>query len=1131
MSETGAEAAAEAQQPMRRTPSTRPTAAEIRAHRVSHLPFRDWCPECVAGRAKDWPHRQQKETEELTIPEINMDYCFIRDEPGDEYSVVLVGKDRSTKLILAHVVPNKGGDVEWVCEQVCRDIKKFGIRGDVVFRSDQEPALVDLLNQICSMRPSSRACTTHSGVGDSKGNGMAERAVQSIEEMVRVHKLAVEARIKERLPCTHPMMAWLVEHAADVLNRYNIGKDGRTPYQRLKGRKFIGNMMEFCSPVMFRVSGKVAGGLMQARWMQGLWVGKKLHSDEHLVMKDDGMVVRSRAVREMDQEISLQDLDKLRSTPHDPLGISRQTTEAPRAAAVPREAVDGEVESKPRRAKITLDVINKYGRTPGCPKCRAIERGDHGGATAAFGHSARCRERIEELMKGDPLYQDRVTRAEERINSNIARYVEHHDPRNKDSEERESKRPRSGAATTGSSQDPSSHAPSNTSSAQQQHQQHHQQQHQQQQQATTRLDDDGDDMGIPQASSSSSAAAAATAHGDGGWPRLADRPKREAPGTDEGPTARRQRLEAIDDEVQYVMAMTEEDDEGAGPFAGLSLPWPLEEQWDELTGKELCKEKVVQGRLKELGKFKERQVYVYHSRDEAMKDEGGKFVKTRWVQTEKGDEVRCRLVAQEFAHGDPRDDLFAGTPPLFAARLLVSRAASRARRDWTLMCLDVSCAFLYAPIKRRVYIELPAEDPLSATGQWVGKLERALYGTRDAPQAWLEELSMTLTAMGFQSSSYFPGVYWNSSLEVMMVTHVDDLLCSGPEGALKQVRNQLQKKYEVKGDLLGSDVTELKFLGRVISHDEWGFYWEEDPKHRRILLEEWGMTECNDMATPVTAIADRDQQLQEPQPMEQQEARRYRRAVARLSYLAQDRPDLGFAANLMARTMANPRQGDEVKVKRALRYLQGHPICRLQYHFQDEPKTLTTMTDSDWAGDVSTRRSTSGVMVVHGSHLVHFSSRLQKTVALSSGEAELNALVTGLSEAIGICNVLREWGGPATIASFCDSSAARGIASRYGVGKIKHLEVRQLWVQEQIARGRVSVQWLSRKANSSDVLTHPCTEDQMQGHLSRVAVCVERINARASIRGGVLESDPAYAFWSTPHPRINWADCFEDCVA
>jgi hypothetical protein len=166
-----------------------------------------------------------------------------------------------------------------------------------------------------------------------------------------------------------------------------------------------------------------------------------------------------------------------------------------------------------------------------------------------------------------------------------------------------------------------------------------------------------------------------------------------------------------------------------------TIPWYMDDQFDELTGKYLDFEKVVQGRLKELQKFADRRVYVHVPRSKAMSDPEGKFVKTRWVQTQKGDEVRCRFVAQEFAHGDPREDLFAGTPPLFAARLLTSRVASAWKKGHTLMVLDVSCAFLYAPIKRRIYIELPEEDPQSSSGDVVGQLEKALYGTRDAPQA------------------------------------------------------------------------------------------------------------------------------------------------------------------------------------------------------------------------------------------------------------------------------------------------------------------------------------------------------------------------------------------------------------
>ena len=118
------------------------------------------------------------------------------------------------------------------------------------------------------------------------------------------------------------------------------------------------------------------------------------------------------------------------------------------------------------------------------------------------------------------------------------------------------------------------------------------------------------------------------------------------------------------------------------------VPLDLPEQWDERTGKALDMEKVVKGRLKELQKLKERGVYVHVPREDAMQDCTGKFVKTRWVQTAKGDEVRCRFVAQEFAKGDPREDLFTGTPPLFAARLFVSRTASSPEplvRSWCWM--------------------------------------------------------------------------------------------------------------------------------------------------------------------------------------------------------------------------------------------------------------------------------------------------------------------------------------------------------------------------------------------------------------------------------------------------------------
>lgn len=87
----------------------------------------------------------------------------------------------------------------------------------------------------------------------------------------------------------------------------------------------------------------------------------------------------------------------------------------------------------------------------------------------------------------------------------------------------------------------------------------------------------------------------------------------------------------------------------------------------------------------------------------------------------KGDKVRCRLVAQEFAGSDKREDLYVGTPPLSATRYILSDHASRGRRNKyrrKLMVVDVRRAFLHGLCTRSIYIELPGEE--SKGGKYVG---------------------------------------------------------------------------------------------------------------------------------------------------------------------------------------------------------------------------------------------------------------------------------------------------------------------------------------------------------------------------------------------------------------------------
>ena len=119
---------------------------------------------------------------------------LLRNVRGEDYAVVLVSKDRGTKVTNAHVVPNKGASFEWVVKQSIRDLEKMGYYNQVVLKSDGEPALVDLMKQIAAAR-NGKTVIEHSAPGESKSNGFIERGIQMAEEMIRVYKLDLEKRI------------------------------------------------------------------------------------------------------------------------------------------------------------------------------------------------------------------------------------------------------------------------------------------------------------------------------------------------------------------------------------------------------------------------------------------------------------------------------------------------------------------------------------------------------------------------------------------------------------------------------------------------------------------------------------------------------------------------------------------------------------------------------------------------------------------------------------------------------------------------------------------------------------------------------------------------------------------------
>ena len=215
-------------------------------------------------------------------------------------------------------------------------------------------------------------------------------------------------------------------------------------------------------------------------------------------------------------------------------------------------------------------------------------------------------------------------------------------------------------------------------------------------------------------------------------------------------------------------------------------------------------------------------------------------------------------------------------------------------------------------------------------------------------------------------------------------------------------------------------------------------------------------------------------ETEEAEPLDAIEVRRFRGIAARLNYLSQDRPDIQFATKEVCRDMARPTVNSMKKLKRMARYLLEVPtgVIRLSSTIEDL-SDLRVYVDSDWAGCKATRKSTSGGAMTWGGGLLKSWARTQGTQALSSGEAEFCAAIKGSAEAIGMQSILGDMGIRVRITIYTDSSAAKGTASRIGIGKVKHLDVGWLWIQESVRKGQILLRKIDGRTNPGDLMTKP----------------------------------------------------------
>lgn len=343
------------------------------------------------------------------------------------------------------------------------------------------------------------------------------------------------------------------------------------------------------------------------------------------------------------------------------------------------------------------------------------------------------------------------------------------------------------------------------------------------------------------------------------------------------------------------------------------------------------------------------------------------------------------------------------------------------------------------------------------------------------------------------------------------LVHGDDFLVVGNleelkwfDETLKWFDETLNAKYTARWEsLLGKDngkKQEMFFLNRLIKYFPDGaggaerLEIEADARHVDLLIRDFGFdAKTKGCDVPEDKPTSLDLIETERQPgLGGQMPSQFRSMVMRLAYLSTDRPDLCHPVRALASAMKSPKMNDWLKLKKVVRYLLKFPYMKRTFQKQTlENAAVISYSDSDWAGDLKTRRSTSGSVVKWGSHTLLVKGSSQKVVALSSSESEYYAMTRTATLAEFIRGIFDFWGWKTKATKLrVDSSSAKALSERRGVGQSRHIQAKFLWLQDRVAERELEVEKIKGPTNDSDLVTKVQTKAVIQGHLDRLGFTV-----------------------------------------